>query len=130
MFSCAPKCTTDKRYDGYKKSSLLVTVVILTMTSSFFHSAEVAISIFEKMQAHEILRNLRLPEFDDFSQFFRSLPATTLVGIGAFAAVVAYWLASRPKAVKPPCDLLMQSEEVEVRLMLFAKNKVKCYDEY
>ncbi|XP_061473056.1 long-chain-fatty-acid--CoA ligase 6 isoform X2 [Rhineura floridana] len=65
------------------------------------------------MQAQEILRNLRFPEFEDFSQFFRSLPATTLVGIGAFAAVVAYWLASRPKAVKPPCDLLMQSEEVE-----------------
>ncbi|KAH0629767.1 hypothetical protein JD844_012117, partial [Phrynosoma platyrhinos] len=76
-------------------------------------SAEVAISIFEKMQAQEILRNLRLPEFEDFSQFFRSLPTTTLVGIGAFAAVVAYWLASRPKAVKPPCDLQVQSEEVE-----------------
>uniref|UniRef100_A0A7M4EVT5 Long-chain-fatty-acid--CoA ligase n=1 Tax=Crocodylus porosus TaxID=8502 RepID=A0A7M4EVT5_CROPO len=65
------------------------------------------------MQAQEILRSLRLPEFDDFSQFFRNLPATALVGIGAFAAVVAYWFASRPKAVKPPCDLLLQSEEVE-----------------
>uniref|UniRef100_A0A8C2YHM9 Long-chain-fatty-acid--CoA ligase n=1 Tax=Coturnix japonica TaxID=93934 RepID=A0A8C2YHM9_COTJA len=43
--------------------------------------------------------------------FFRNLPATALVGIGAFAAVVAYWFASRPKAVKPPCDLRMQSEE-------------------
>ncbi|XP_006116139.3 long-chain-fatty-acid--CoA ligase 6 isoform X1 [Pelodiscus sinensis] len=74
---------------------------------------EFALSIFEKMQAQEILRSLRLPEFDDFSQFFRSLPATTLVGIGAFAAVIAYWFASRPKALKPPCDLLMQSEEVE-----------------
>ncbi|XP_067423558.1 long-chain-fatty-acid--CoA ligase 6 isoform X2 [Emydura macquarii macquarii] len=65
------------------------------------------------MQAQEILRSLRLPEFDDFSQFFRSLPATTFIGIGAFAAVIAYWFASRPKALKPPCDLLMQSEEVE-----------------
>ncbi|XP_032303308.1 long-chain-fatty-acid--CoA ligase 6 isoform X3 [Coturnix japonica] len=65
------------------------------------------------MQAQEILRSLRLPEFDDLSQFFRNLPATALVGIGAFAAVVAYWFASRPKAVKPPCDLRMQSEEVE-----------------
>uniref|UniRef100_A0A8B9CET0 Long-chain-fatty-acid--CoA ligase n=1 Tax=Anser brachyrhynchus TaxID=132585 RepID=A0A8B9CET0_9AVES len=45
--------------------------------------------------------------------FFRNLPTTALVGIGAFAAVVAYWFASRPKAVKPPCDLRMQSEEVE-----------------
>ncbi|XP_030068484.1 long-chain-fatty-acid--CoA ligase 6 [Microcaecilia unicolor] len=65
------------------------------------------------MQAQEILRSLRLPEFEDFSQFFRSLPATTLVGIGAFAAVIAYWFASRPKAMKPPCNLLRQSEEVE-----------------
>uniref|UniRef100_A0A4X2KHH9 Long-chain-fatty-acid--CoA ligase n=1 Tax=Vombatus ursinus TaxID=29139 RepID=A0A4X2KHH9_VOMUR len=65
------------------------------------------------MQAQEILRILRLPELDDFSQFLRNLPATTLVGIGAFAALLAYWFANRPKAVKPPCDLLMQSEEAE-----------------
>ncbi|XP_074865408.1 long-chain-fatty-acid--CoA ligase 6 [Carettochelys insculpta] len=74
---------------------------------------EFVLSILEKMQAQEILRSLRLPEFDDFSQFFRSLPATTLVGIGASAAVITYWFASRPKALKPPCDLSMQSEEVE-----------------
>ncbi|KAM4035239.1 long-chain-fatty-acid--CoA ligase 6 isoform 1-T1 [Anomaloglossus baeobatrachus] len=74
---------------------------------------EFAISILEKMQAQEILRSLRLPEFDEFSQFFRSVPAATLVGLGAFAAVIAYWFASRPKAVKPPCNLLLQSEEVE-----------------
>ncbi|XP_037253732.1 long-chain-fatty-acid--CoA ligase 6 isoform X1 [Falco rusticolus] len=74
---------------------------------------EFAVSLLEKMQAQEILRSLRLPEFDDLSQFFRNLPATALVGIGAFAAVVAYWFASRPRAVKPPCDLRMQSEEVE-----------------
>ncbi|CAM5132723.1 unnamed protein product [Eretmochelys imbricata] len=73
---------------------------------------EFALSIFEKMQAQEILRSLRLPEFDSFSQFFHSLPATTLVGIGAFAAMITYWFASRPKALKPPCDLLMQTEEV------------------
>uniref|UniRef100_A0A674JX73 Long-chain-fatty-acid--CoA ligase n=1 Tax=Terrapene triunguis TaxID=2587831 RepID=A0A674JX73_9SAUR len=40
------------------------------------------------MQAQEILRSLRLPEFDDFSQFFHSLPATTLVGIGARRSVI------------------------------------------
>ncbi|XP_056205061.1 long-chain-fatty-acid--CoA ligase 6 isoform X1 [Falco biarmicus] len=74
---------------------------------------EFTVSLLEKMQAQEILRSLRLPEFDDLSQFFRNLPATALVGIGAFAAVVAYWFASRPRAVKPPCDLRMQSEEVE-----------------
>lgn len=66
------------------------------------------------MQAQEILRSLRLPELQEFSQFFRSLPAPTLVGIGALAAVIAYWLATRPKAMKPPCDLTRQSKEVEV----------------
>uniref|UniRef100_A0A8B9G7R1 Long-chain-fatty-acid--CoA ligase n=1 Tax=Amazona collaria TaxID=241587 RepID=A0A8B9G7R1_9PSIT len=33
------------------------------------------------MQAQELLRSLRLPEFDDLSQLFRSLPASALVGI-------------------------------------------------
>ncbi|XP_042737583.1 long-chain-fatty-acid--CoA ligase 6 isoform X1 [Lagopus leucura] len=79
----------------------------------FYVWFEITVSLVEKMQAQEILRSLRLPEFDDLSQFFRNLPATALVGIGAFAAVVAYWFASRPKAVKPPCDLRLQSEEVE-----------------
>lgn len=78
------------------------------------------------MQAQEILRNLRLPEFEDFSQFFRSLPASTLVGIGAFAAIIAYWFVNRPKAVKPPCDLLTQSEEIEVRIILVELNVMAC----
>uniref|UniRef100_A0A452INI5 Long-chain-fatty-acid--CoA ligase n=1 Tax=Gopherus agassizii TaxID=38772 RepID=A0A452INI5_9SAUR len=88
------------------------TALFLGQHSSMFIK-EFALSIFEKMQAQEILRSLRLPEFDNVSQFFHSLPATTLVGIGAFAAVIAYWFASRPKVLKPPCDLLMQSEEAE-----------------
>uniref|UniRef100_A0A8B9PLM9 Long-chain-fatty-acid--CoA ligase n=1 Tax=Apteryx owenii TaxID=8824 RepID=A0A8B9PLM9_APTOW len=74
---------------------------------------EFALSVAEKMQAPEVLRGLRLPELDDLGQLLRSLPATALVGLGAFAAVLAYWLASRPKAVKPPCDLSRQSAEVE-----------------
>ncbi|XP_065266294.1 long-chain-fatty-acid--CoA ligase 6 isoform X6 [Emys orbicularis] len=40
------------------------------------------------MQAQEILRSLRLPEFDDFSQFFHSLPATTLGWEGARRSVI------------------------------------------
>ncbi|XP_013907467.1 PREDICTED: long-chain-fatty-acid--CoA ligase 6 isoform X1 [Thamnophis sirtalis] len=89
--------------------------LLLISGGSIWLFLEVAISVFEKMQVQEILRNLRLPEFEDFSQFFRSLPASTLVGIGAFAAIIAYWLVNRPKAVKPPCDLLKQSEEIEGR---------------
>lgn len=66
------------------------------------------------MEAQEILQSLRLLEFDDFNRFVRSVPTATLLGLGAFAAVIAFWLASRPKAVKPPCNLLKQSEELEV----------------
>uniref|UniRef100_A0A8C9AFS0 Long-chain-fatty-acid--CoA ligase n=1 Tax=Prolemur simus TaxID=1328070 RepID=A0A8C9AFS0_PROSS len=57
------------------------------------------------MQTHEILRLLRLPELGDLGQFFRSLPATTLVSVGALAAVLAYWLTHRPKALQPPSRL-------------------------
>ena len=66
----------------------------------------------ERMQAQELLRSLRLPELDDLSQFFRSLPTPTLVGLGALTAVLAYWLATRPRAITPPCDLRHQSEQV------------------
>ncbi|KGL72542.1 Long-chain-fatty-acid--CoA ligase 6, partial [Tinamus guttatus] len=75
--------------------------------------AEFALSVAEKMQAQDVLRGLRLPELDDLGQLVRSLPATALVGLGAFAAVLAYWFACRPKAVQPPCDLARQSAEVE-----------------
>ncbi|XP_054245313.1 long-chain-fatty-acid--CoA ligase 6 isoform X7 [Indicator indicator] len=40
------------------------------------------------MQAQEILRSLRLPEFDDLSQFFRNLPATALGLAGARRSVI------------------------------------------
>lgn len=76
--------------------------------------AEFVFSLLEKMQTQEILRLLRLPELGDLGQFFRSLSATTLVSMGALAAILAYWFTHRPKALQPPCNLLMQSEEVEV----------------
>uniref|UniRef100_A0A6Q2X2Y6 Arachidonate--CoA ligase n=1 Tax=Esox lucius TaxID=8010 RepID=A0A6Q2X2Y6_ESOLU len=66
----------------------------------------------ERMQAQELLSSLRLPELDELSQFFRSLPTSTLVGIGALTAVLAYWLATRPRAISPPCNLRHQSQEV------------------
>ncbi|XP_048399232.1 long-chain-fatty-acid--CoA ligase 6-like isoform X4 [Stegostoma tigrinum] len=70
-------------------------------------------SLIEKMQAKEILRNLQLLELDEFSQFFRTIPPPTLMGIASFAAIIAYWLTTRPKPLKPPCDLSMQSVEIE-----------------
>ncbi|XP_075053088.1 long-chain-fatty-acid--CoA ligase 1 isoform X1 [Mixophyes fleayi] len=65
------------------------------------------------MQAHEIFRNLRIPELGDVRQYVRTLPTNTLMGFGAFAALTTYWYATRPKALKPPCDLAMQSVEVK-----------------
>nr|AAI55226.1 Acsl1 protein [Danio rerio] len=64
------------------------------------------------MQAQDLIRHLRMPELDDLRQYVRSLPTNTLMGMGAFAAITTYWLATRPKALKPPCDLTMQSVEV------------------
>uniref|UniRef100_A0A4W3HKW4 Long-chain-fatty-acid--CoA ligase n=1 Tax=Callorhinchus milii TaxID=7868 RepID=A0A4W3HKW4_CALMI len=71
-------------------------------------------ALVEKMRAQEILRSLRLPELDEFSQFVHMLLPPTLVGIASFAAVITYWLATKPKALKPPCDLSQQSQEIEV----------------
>ncbi|XP_010638076.1 long-chain-fatty-acid--CoA ligase 6 isoform X3 [Fukomys damarensis] len=85
----------------------------LVSGGSLWLFAEFVLSLLEKMQTQEILRILRLPEMGDWGQFFRSLSATTLVSMGALAAVLAYWFTHRPKALTPPCNLLMQSEEVE-----------------
>ncbi|XP_016066774.1 PREDICTED: long-chain-fatty-acid--CoA ligase 1 isoform X1 [Miniopterus natalensis] len=64
------------------------------------------------MQAHELFRYFRMPELADFRQYIRTLPTNTLMGFGAFAALTTFWYATRPKALKPPCDLSMQSVEV------------------
>ncbi|XP_036984672.2 long-chain-fatty-acid--CoA ligase 1 isoform X2 [Artibeus jamaicensis] len=64
------------------------------------------------MQAHELFQYFRLPELADFRQYVRTLPTNTLMGFGAFAALTTFWYATRPKALKPPCDLSLQSVEV------------------
>lgn len=55
-----------------------------------------------------------MPELIDIRQYVRTLPTNTLMGFGAFAALTTFWYATRPKALKPPCDLSMQSVEVSV----------------
>lgn len=71
------------------------------------------------MQAQEILRQLRIiPELDDLRQYVRSFPTNALMGMGAFAAITTYWFASRPKALKAPCDLGLQSVEIPVSDLL------------
>lgn len=66
------------------------------------------------MQAHELFRYFRMPELVDIRQYVRTLPTNTLMGFGAFAAITTFWYATRPRALKPPCDLSMQSVEVPV----------------
>lgn len=68
------------------------------------------------MQAQELLKQLRVPELAEMRDYLRSLSTGTLVGMGAFAALTTYWYTTRPKALKPPCDLRMQSAEVPVSL--------------
>nr|XP_046164341.1 long-chain-fatty-acid--CoA ligase 1-like [Oncorhynchus gorbuscha]XP_046164342.1 long-chain-fatty-acid--CoA ligase 1-like [Oncorhynchus gorbuscha] len=62
-----------------------------------------------QMQAQDLLRQLQIPELEDVCQYMHSLPANILMGVGALAALTTYWYATRPKALKPPCDLNMQS---------------------
>ncbi|XP_035599512.1 long-chain-fatty-acid--CoA ligase 1-like [Oncorhynchus keta] len=62
-----------------------------------------------QMQAQDLLRQLQIPELEDVCQYMHSLPANILMGVGALAALATYWYATRPKALKPPCDLNMQS---------------------
>lgn len=64
------------------------------------------------MQAHELLKQMRIPELSEVRDYFRGLSTNTLLGMGAFTAVTAYWFATRPKALKAPCDLRMQSVEL------------------
>ncbi|KAJ8015157.1 hypothetical protein DPEC_G00023230 [Dallia pectoralis] len=64
------------------------------------------------MQAQELLKQLHLPGVDDVRQYLQSLSTHSLVGMGAVAALTTYWYTTRPKALKPPCDLRMQSIEV------------------
>ncbi|XP_072296137.1 long-chain-fatty-acid--CoA ligase 1-like [Eucyclogobius newberryi] len=59
----------------------------------------------------EFLQKLRLPDLDEIAQYLRSFSAPALVSVGAVA--MAYFLATRPKPLPPPCDLQMQSIEGE-----------------
>ncbi|XP_071384616.1 long-chain-fatty-acid--CoA ligase 1-like isoform X3 [Centroberyx affinis] len=65
------------------------------------------------MLSQELLRKLRMPDLDEVSQYVRSLSTPTLVSMGAMAAMTTYYLATRPKPLPPPCDLRMQSVEVQ-----------------
>uniref|UniRef100_A0A674F7C7 Arachidonate--CoA ligase n=1 Tax=Salmo trutta TaxID=8032 RepID=A0A674F7C7_SALTR len=50
-----------------------------------------------------------LPLSSSFSFSSLSLSPSSLLGIGALASFTAYWLVTRPRAMRPPCDLNAQS---------------------
>ncbi|XP_078252807.1 long-chain-fatty-acid--CoA ligase 1a [Rhinoraja longicauda] len=65
------------------------------------------------MQAVELWTHLRMPELGEFQQYLRSIPPSTIIGIGTIAALTMYWYTTKPKAQRPPCDLSMQSIEID-----------------
>ncbi|XP_041088297.1 long-chain-fatty-acid--CoA ligase 6-like isoform X1 [Polyodon spathula] len=71
------------------------------------------------MQIQELLKSLgaqgslRFPDVDEIQKFIRSLSTPSLIGLGAFATLTAYWLATRPRPIRPPCDLEHQSVPVQ-----------------
>ncbi|XP_064823640.1 long-chain-fatty-acid--CoA ligase 1-like [Oncorhynchus masou masou] len=54
-----------------------------------------------------------LPLFSSFSFSSLSLSPSSLLGIGALASFTAYWLVTRPRPMRPPCDLNAQSIPVQ-----------------
>ncbi|TTE96765.1 Long-chain-fatty-acid--CoA ligase 6 [Bagarius yarrelli] len=70
-----------------------------------------SITLIEKMQEQEQVLNPWLSELEKLFHLIYSTPPAVLFGLGALTAM-AYWLATRPRALMPPCDLCHQSEEV------------------
>uniref|UniRef100_A0A8C2ZRM1 Long-chain-fatty-acid--CoA ligase n=1 Tax=Cyclopterus lumpus TaxID=8103 RepID=A0A8C2ZRM1_CYCLU len=64
------------------------------------------------MLSQDFLQKLKLPDLDNVSQYIRNVSTPVLVSVGAVAAATTYYLATRPKALPPVCDLCMQSVEV------------------
>uniref|UniRef100_A0A8C7USL3 Long-chain-fatty-acid--CoA ligase n=1 Tax=Oncorhynchus mykiss TaxID=8022 RepID=A0A8C7USL3_ONCMY len=54
-----------------------------------------------------------LPLSSSFSFSSLSLSPSSLLGIGALASFTAYWLVTRPRPMRPPCDLNAQSIPVQ-----------------
>ncbi|XP_041089644.1 long-chain-fatty-acid--CoA ligase 1-like isoform X3 [Polyodon spathula] len=71
------------------------------------------------MQIQELLKSLGaqgclcFPDFEEIRKYVHSLSTPSLIGLGAFATLAAYWLATRPRPIRPPCDLEHQSVPVQ-----------------
>uniref|UniRef100_A0A8D0A2I2 Arachidonate--CoA ligase n=1 Tax=Sander lucioperca TaxID=283035 RepID=A0A8D0A2I2_SANLU len=57
---------------------------------------------------------LKASESQDFWSLLPScsLSSASLLGLGALASLTAYWLVTRPRPMRPPCDLQAQSVAV------------------
>uniref|UniRef100_A0A3Q0RAT9 Arachidonate--CoA ligase n=1 Tax=Amphilophus citrinellus TaxID=61819 RepID=A0A3Q0RAT9_AMPCI len=53
-----------------------------------------------------------LPLSSSFSLSSLSLSPSSVLGLGALASLTAYWLVTRPRPMRPPCDLKAQSVAV------------------
>lgn len=62
----------------------------------------------------EVFQKLKLPDLDEVSQYISTVSTPMLVSVGAVVAATTYYLATRPKALPPVCDLKMQSVEIPV----------------
>uniref|UniRef100_A0A4W5MPQ1 Long-chain-fatty-acid--CoA ligase n=1 Tax=Hucho hucho TaxID=62062 RepID=A0A4W5MPQ1_9TELE len=78
----------------------------------------------EWLQSLRSSGGVRGPENKDFWSLVPSLPLSSsfsslslslssLLGIGALASITAYWLVTRPRPMRPPCDLNAQSIPVQ-----------------
>ncbi|MBN3297891.1 long-chain-fatty-acid--CoA ligase 6 [Amia ocellicauda] len=76
------------------------------------------------MQFQDWLRSLRsgggvrVPDVEELRRFLPSslslsLSSSSLLGLGALASLTAYWLVTRPRPIRPPCDLHSQSIPIE-----------------
>ncbi|MEQ2187529.1 hypothetical protein GOODEAATRI_005635 [Goodea atripinnis] len=63
------------------------------------------------MLSQDFQEEMKFLDLEDVSQYIRNISTPMLVSIGAVAAATTYYLATRPKALPPVCDLHMQSIE-------------------
>ncbi|PWA29379.1 hypothetical protein CCH79_00013987 [Gambusia affinis] len=111
-FPCCASCDQQCEVSSLGAGPALLIVAVLPKVSLRVLKPGLKVQLISAMQAQEVLRQLRIPELDDFRQYVRGFPTNALMGMGAFAAITTYWFASRPKALKPPCDLTLQSLEI------------------
>lgn len=88
-------------------------------THSFLEHSQLGLSAVIMLN-QDFIQRLRLLDLDDVSQYIRNVSTPVLVSVGALAAATTYFVATRPKALPPVCDLRMQSIEIPVSFVFFS----------